>query len=239
MVTRKQKIIGWLRATRPQFLFAYIVLGLGGLFIGLALFKILPSVSYAFLSFTTIILSTIGIHFRDEAADWLDGFDIEYGGVGVIRKGILEAKSLQFWGRLLDMIAIGIAVVHAYLVPSLIYVIIPISLVIIGANYLTERVFLGHEFFPALSFAMSFLWVYLGQGWPFTTGILYFTLFAFTMVFALAPYQDIGDYETDKKSDKKTLTVKLGIDAVGQFSILIALLSLFLLYAAINAFLNP
>ncbi len=239
MVSRKQKTIGWIRAIRPQFLIAYVVLGLGGLFIGLALFRTLPSVWYALLSFTTIILATIGINFRDEAADWLDGFDKEYGGAGVIREGILAAEPLQLWGRLLDVIAMVIAVVQTIFVPTLIYVLIPIGLVIVGANYLTERIFLGHEFFPAFSFTMTFLWVYLGQGWPFTIGILYFTLFAFTLVFALVPYQDIGDYEADKKSGKKTLTVKLGLDKVGLFSILIALLSLFLLFAAIYAFLNP
>ncbi len=239
MTSRKQKTIGWIRAIRPQFLFAYVVLGLGGLFIGLALFRSLASILYAVLSFTTIILATIGINFRDEAADWLDGFDKEYGGAGVIREGILEVKPLQFWGRLLNVIAIGIAIVQTFFIPPLIYVLIPIGFVIIGSNYLTERIFLGHEIFPAFSFTMTFLWVYLGQGWPFTTGILYFTLFAFMLVFALVPFQDIGDYEADKKSGKKTLTVKLGLDKVGLFSIFIALLSLFLLFAAIYAFLNP
>ncbi|MEJ2252277.1 MAG: hypothetical protein P8Y70_19285, partial [Candidatus Lokiarchaeota archaeon] len=60
-----------------------------------------------------------------------------------------------------------------------------------------------------------------------------FVIFAFLLIFALVPYQDIGDYEVDLKSGKKTLTVKLGIDAVGQLSILIAVISIIFLYISI------
>ncbi|MEJ2277920.1 MAG: hypothetical protein P8Y70_09260 [Candidatus Lokiarchaeota archaeon] len=61
----------------------------------------------------------------------------------------------------------------------------------------------------------------------------FFVIFAFLLIFALVPYQDIGDYEADLKSGKKTLTVKLGIDAVGQLSILIAVISIIFLYISI------
>lgn len=56
---------------------------------------------------------------------------------------------------------------------------------------------------------------------------------------ALFPFcirdRDVGDYETDNKSGKKTLTVKFGVDRIGHLSILIALLSLIILYYAILA----
>ena len=158
---------------------------------------------------------------------------MEYGGTGVIREGILDAHSLQVSGRTLNVIGGALGAIQVFYAPQLLYLAIPIAFVILGANYLTERVPLGHEIMPAFAFAATFLWVYLAQGWSLTLGTLLFFLFAFAIVFALVPYQDIGDYEADKKSGKKTLTVKLGVDATGHFSILIALLSLIILYYAI------
>ncbi|HMF33949.1 MAG TPA: UbiA family prenyltransferase [Candidatus Lokiarchaeia archaeon] len=239
MPTKKQRIIGWIRAMRLHFLFAYVVLGLGGIFIGLAQFKILNSIPYALLSFAIIIIMCIGINYRDEAADWIDGYDAEIGGTGVIREGILEARPLQVSGRLLNTIAGGLAIIQIYFEPQLIYLAIPVAIMIIGSNYLTEKVTLGHELMPAFSFAATFLWVYLAQGWRLTQGTLLFFIFSFIIIFALVPYQDVGDYEADKKTGKKTLTVKLGIDKVGLFSIFIALVSLLFLYFAIYALLNP
>ncbi|HME54565.1 MAG TPA: UbiA family prenyltransferase [Candidatus Lokiarchaeia archaeon] len=235
MVTRKQKIIAWLKATRAQFLFAYFIISLGGIMVGFALYKFLPSFTIACLSFVTIIVAAIGINFRDEAADWITGYDAEHGGVGVIREGFLSAKSLEISGRFIDTIALILAFYQVILVPVLLYVFIPATILVLGANYLTEEIFLGHELSPALSFALSFIWVYLAQGWQLTLGILLFFLFVFVVVFALVPYQDIGDYESDKKTGKKTLTVKLGVDGVGQFSILMALMAMLLLYFSINA----
>ena len=84
-----------------------------------------------------------------------------------------------------------------------------------------------------MKLVLALLWVFLGQGWIFTISTLFFVIFAFLFVFALVPYQDVGDYEVDLKSGKKTLTVKLGIDAVGQVCIIIAVLSLIFLYLAI------
>jgi 4-hydroxybenzoate polyprenyltransferase len=57
-------------------------------------------------------------------------------------------------------------------------------------------------------------------------------------VLALVPYQDVVDYEVDSKTGKKTLTVKLGIDAVGQLSIIIGILSIIFLYLSILTFTN-
>ena len=53
------------------------------------------------------------------------------------------------------------------------------------------------------------------------------------ILFALIPYQDIGDVKVDTKTGKKTLTRKLGIDGVGQLSIFIGLISIAFLYLAI------
>jgi 1,4-dihydroxy-2-naphthoate octaprenyltransferase len=234
MVTRKEKNIAWLKATRPQFLFAYIVLGIGGIAIGKAQFKDLPSIEWLLYSFAVILLAAIGIHFRDEAADWISGFDKEHGGVGVIRDGILEASPLQNWGRALDIVAIGLALVQTWFTPILLVAVIPSIIIIVGSNYITERIPLGHEVTPALAFMLTLLWTYLGQGWQLTVGTALFAAFMFVLVFAIVPYQDVGDYEADKKTGKKTLTVKLGIDHVGLFSIFIALLALLVLFVAIN-----
>jgi 1,4-dihydroxy-2-naphthoate octaprenyltransferase len=234
MVTRKEKNIAWFKATRPQFLFAYIVLGIGGIALGTAQFRSLPSIEWLMYSFAVIILAAIGIHFRDEAADWIAGFDREHGGVGVIRDGILEAKPLQNWGRALDIVAIGLALVQTWFTPILLVAVIPSIIIIVGSNYITERIPLGHEVTPALAFMLTLLWTYLGQGWHFTIGTVLFVVFTFVIIFALVPYQDVGDYEADKQTGKKTLTVKLGIDHVGLFSILIALLAMLVLFAAIN-----
>ena len=112
MVTTKQQFIGWIRAMRIQFLFAYIILGIGGLVIGYIQFHIPIESVQATLSFVIIFISVIGINFRDEAADWLDGYDKIYGGAGVIREGLLTPKSLQITGRLLNLIGFLLAVLQ-------------------------------------------------------------------------------------------------------------------------------
>ncbi len=230
MVTTKQQFIGWIRAMRIQFLFAYIILGIGGLVIGYIQFHIPIESVQATLSFVIIFISVIGINFRDEAADWLDGYDKIYGGAGVIREGLLTPKSLQITGRLLNLIGFLLAVLQTWFKPQLIWLLVPIFLVVLGPNLLTEKITLGHELFPAFSFIASLLWTFLGQGWVLTAPTIWFSVFGFVMVFALVPYQDIGDYEADKKSGKKTLTVRLGIDGVGQLMIGVALISFVFLY---------
>ncbi|HME54573.1 MAG TPA: UbiA family prenyltransferase [Candidatus Lokiarchaeia archaeon] len=240
MNTKFLKIIGWVRATRPQFLVGYIGAGVIGLLIGFSQFKALPSIPFAVLDFVIVILSAIGVAFRDEAADWIAGYDLESGGVGVIREGIIDARPLQRVGRTLNIIAGGLAVYHFLLVHQLVYIGIPSAIFMIGTNYITERITLGHEIVAAFSFPAAFLLLYIGQGsWQLNLGTLLFAVFLFLLAFGLVPYQDIGDYEIDKKTGKKTLTVKLGIDRVGLFSITIVMVSTFVLTIAIWAFLNP
>jgi 4-hydroxybenzoate polyprenyltransferase len=232
MVTKKQKVIGWIKVLRPKFLISYILLGIGGIVIGIHAGNEINNPLLA-LSFITILLAGVGVHFRDEASDWLAGYDVESGGVGVIREGILGVKSLQNVGRILTGISLVFAILNVFLVWQLIFIIIPIAIVIVASNYLTERISLGHEIAPAFAYTMALLWVYMGQGWNITISTIWFATFAFLFVLALVPYQDVGDYKADLKSGKKTLTVKLGIDAVGQLSILIAVVSLIFLYLSI------
>ncbi|MFX1574880.1 MAG: hypothetical protein ACFFB0_19255 [Promethearchaeota archaeon] len=238
MVTKTQQVIGWIKALRPKFLVSYVLLGIGGIIVGITSSKNHIHIPFLVLSFLTIILAGVGVHFRDEASDWLAGYDVESGGVGVIREGILQVKPLQIVGRILTTISFGLAILHVFLVWQLIYIIIPIAIVIITSNYITEKISLGHEFGPAFAYSMALLWVYMGQGWVVTFSTICFVLFAFLLVFALVPYQDVGDYEADLKSGKKTLTVKIGIDAVGQLSILIAIISLIFLYISILTLAN-
>lgn len=238
MATKKQQVIGWIKAIRPKFLISYVVLGIGGLILGITQSGNQINIPLLSLSFFTIILGGVGVHYRDEASDWLAGYDIESGGVGVIREGILQVKPLQIVGRILTTISLGLAILQVFLVGQLIYIFIPILIVIVASNYITEKISLGHEFGPAFAYSMSLLWVFMGQGWVVKFSTISFVLFAFLFVFALVPYQDVGDYEADLKSGKKTLTVKLGIDAVGQVSILIAVISLIFLYITILTLAN-
>jgi 1,4-dihydroxy-2-naphthoate octaprenyltransferase len=235
MATKKQQAIGWIKAIRPKFLVSYVVLGIGGIVIGIHHPGNTINIVILILSFITIITAGIGVHYRDEAADWLAGYDLESGGVGVIRDGILKVKPLQIVGRILTVIALGFAVLQVFLTWlifltwQLIFIFIPLIPVIVFSNYVSERIILGHEASPAFAYSMALLWVFLAQGWSFTISTLYFVIFAFLFVFALVPYQDVGDYEVDLKTGKKTLTVKLGIDAVGQLCIIIAVISIILL----------
>jgi 1,4-dihydroxy-2-naphthoate octaprenyltransferase len=233
MATKKQQAIGWIKAIRPKFLISYVVLGIGGIIIGINHFGNQIDIFYLILSFVTIITAGISVHYRDEAADWLAGYDLESGGVGVIREGILKVKHLQIVGRILTVIALGFGIFQIFFVWELIYIFIPLVPIIVFSNYVSEKIPLGHEISPAFAYSMALLWVFLGQGWNFTISTFFFVIFAFLFVFALVPYQDVGDYEVDLKSGKKTLTVKLGIDAVGQVCIIIAVLSLIFLYLAI------
>lgn len=233
MVTKKQQVVGWIRALRPKFLVSYVLLGFGGIVMGIINPENELNITLLTLSFITIILAGIGVHYRDEASDWLAGYDIESGGVGVIREGILKVKHLQIVGRILTGISLGFAILQVFLVWQLIYIIVPIVIVIIISNYISEEVPLGHEIAPAFAYSMALLWVFMAQGWAVNFSTIWFVIFAFLFVLALVPYQDVGDYEADLKSGKKTLTVKLGVDAVGQLSILIAVISFIFLYLSI------
>ena len=239
MATKKQQAIGWIKAIRPKFLVSYVVLGIGGIIIGINHSGNTIDIFLLILSFITIIAAGIGVHYRDEAADWLAGYDLESGGVGVIRGGILKVKPLQIVGRILTLIALGFGIFQIIIVwqlfhsINLIYIFIPLVPVIVFSNFVSEKIPFGHELSPAFAYSMALLWVFLGQGWSFTISTLFFVIFAFLFVTALVPYQDVGDYEVDLKSGKKTLTVKLGIDAVGQVCIIIAVISLIFLYLSI------
>ncbi|MBN1786575.1 MAG: UbiA family prenyltransferase [Candidatus Methanofastidiosa archaeon] len=220
----------YLIATRPQFLFAYLMLSLGGIVIGVSQGFGPVKVNALVMSMSTVIIAAIGIHYRDEASDWDKGYDREVGGMGVIRNGTLSSPELRRWGVLLNLVAFALIAYQVIIIPELLIVGLPASIILMWPNYLTEEVTLGHEAIISFSFWATMMWVYLGQGWDLTMPTMAFSVFAFMLAFAITPYQDIGDYEADRKSGKKTLTVRLGIDGVGQLSIFIVLVSLFFLY---------
>ncbi|MFX0210216.1 MAG: hypothetical protein ACFFDT_29820, partial [Candidatus Hodarchaeota archaeon] len=179
------------------------------------------------------------VHYRDEAGDWAAGYDIEYGGMGVIREGTLSENTVRLLGRIISVITIVLAIIQAsYLFVSknesiLLIIGVPILFMIVFVNYLTEEIPLGHEIITAGSYLATFYWIYLAQAWSITTSVIFFSVFIYLIVFALIPYQDIGDMEVDAKTGKKTLTRELGVDGVGQLSIFIGLISFVFLYLAI------
>jgi len=231
--SKQQKIIGVIRVLRPQFLVAYVIVGFGGMAIGIAQGHELTNESLGLYAFLPIIITAMGVHLRDEAGDWITGYDKEHGGMGVIREGLFTVETIRIWGLMLTIIGILIGLIQATGSLIMFVVGIPMLIVIIFTNYLTEEVLFGHEIVTSSSYWGSFLWVYLAQKWPLTLSIFLFSLFIYMMVLALVPYQDIGDYEADARSGKKTLTVKLGLDGVGHLSIFIGLLGFIILYFAL------
>jgi 1,4-dihydroxy-2-naphthoate octaprenyltransferase len=228
----KKKIIGAIKVIRPHFIIAYFIVAYGGLIIGLAQgFSI--NISLAIFSYIGVGFAVVGINCRDEAFDWIAGYDVEYGGTGVIRDGIFKANTIKRWGIIFNLTAIILFLIQILMFPLLLIPFIPGLIIMIGSNYLTEKIFLGHELIPPISFWATMLWTYLGQGWGLTIPIILFSIFDYLMALTLVPYQDIGDYEADKKSGKKTLTVKLGLDRVGMLSIFIGLMAFIVLYMAI------
>lgn len=231
--TLKSKISGIVRLARPQFLAAYTIVGITGIVFGISRDREIMNAGSLFFGFLPILIAATGVHFRDEAGDWLAGYDKEHGGAGVIREGIFQEKTVRYSGFFLTAIAIVIGIFQAIQTPIIFLVGIPMLLIILFPNYLTEEVPLGHELVTASSYGGTFLWVYLYQGWPINLPIVFATIFIYLIVLALIPYQDIGDISADLKSGKKTLTVKLGLDEVGQLSIALALLSLLALCLAL------
>ncbi|MFX0123384.1 MAG: hypothetical protein ACFFAE_07065 [Candidatus Hodarchaeota archaeon] len=237
-VSINQKIFGLVRLARPQFLLAYLIVGIGGLVVG-AQEGVGIDLFVALYSIIVVLISAVGVHYRDEAGDWAAGYDIEYGGMGVIREGTLDENTVRLLGRIISSITIILAIIQAsYLFlskgqPALLIIGVPIFFMIVFVNYLTEEIPLGHEIITAGSYLATFYWIYLAQEWDITTSVLFFSVFVYLIVFALIPYQDIGDVEVDTKTGKKTLTRKLGIDGVGQLSIFIGLISFVFLYLAV------
>lgn len=232
------KILGLIKLARPQFLIAYFIIALGGLAQGLFQeFAIEPF--HAILAFVATLVSAIGVHYRDEAGDWASGYDLDIGGMGVIREGILDEHTVRRLGRIISAVSIFLGIFQALLLyidqnqPILIIIGVPIFLMIVFVNFLTEEIPLGHEIITAGSYLATFYWIYLSQNWVVNESVLLFSGFIYLVVFALIPYQDIGDIEADKKTGKKTLSAKLGIDGIGHLSIFIGLASLLLLYASL------
>jgi len=223
----------YLIATRPHFILAYLIISLGAVVMGSAQDFGPIDGNLLILSLATIIIAAIGVHFRDEASDWDNGYDFETGGMGVIRVGILAPYELRRWGIAFNVVAFLLIAYQVIIIPKLLFVAVPASVILIWPNFLTEEFLLGHELFTSFSYWTALMWTYLAQGWDITMSILVFSTFIFIITFALVPLQDIGDVEADKKSGKKTLAARLGIDAVGHLSIFVALFSLMILYYAI------
>jgi len=220
-------------ATRPQFIIAYLIISLGALVMGHAQGFDPIDTDLLLTSISTVIIAAIGIHYRDEASDWDNGYDIEIGGMGVIRNGKLNSRELRRVGVFFNLAAFALIAFQIYGDLELLWVAVPVSIILIWPNYLTEEVVMGHEVFTAFSYWAALMWVYIGQGWEITYPILMFSVFIYIIAFALVPLQDIGDVEADIKSGKKTLTVRLGVDGMGHLSIFVALFSLLFLYYTI------
>jgi len=238
-VSSNQKILGLIKLARPQFLIAYLIVGIGGIAFG-AHQGWNVDINVAIFTLVTVLLSAVGVHYRDEAGDWAAGYDVESGGMGVIREGTLSEDTVRLLGRIISVITIIIAIFHAlYLFltekqPSLLIIGVPIIVMIVFVNFLTEEIPLGHEIITTGSYLATFYWVYLAQAtWDITLSVLFFSAFIYLIVFALVPYQDIADLEVDAKSGKHTLSRKLGLDGVGHLSIFVGLISLLFLYLAL------
>jgi 4-hydroxybenzoate polyprenyltransferase len=237
-VTINQKILALIRLARPQFLIAYLIVGAGALVIG-EMKGLSINFPMAIFSVVLALVSAIGVHYRDEAGDWSSGYDIESGGMGVIREGTLSENTVRLLGRIISFITIAMGIFQAinlYIAenePILFIIGIPIFIMIIFVNFLTEEIPLGHEIITTGSYVATFYWIFFAQGWSLTTPVFYFSVFIYLIVFALVPYQDIADMEVDSKTGKQTLTRKLGLDGVGHLSIFVGLFSLVFLYIAL------
>ncbi len=231
--TKKKQFLGVIRLLRPQFILTHIIAGFGGLAVGLAYGFELTKDSLGLYAFVPIIIIGIGVHLRDEVADWTAGYDAEHGGMGIFREGLFHVKTVRAWGFLLSGIGIVIGLLQTIGTSVMLIVAIPACIVVIFANYLTEEIPYGHELIIGSVFWGVFMWMYLAQKWPLTLSIILFSLFIYILFVAMIPYQDIGDYEADLKSGKKTLTVELRIDGVGHLGIFVALFSLVVLYFAL------
>ena len=231
------KFTGYIKLMRPQFLIAYLIIALGALAQGLVQDFTIDPFHAVYAIFATL-MSAVGVHYRDEAGDWASGYDTEIGGMGVIRDGILAENTVRNAGRIITTIAIAIGIFQAYLLfsefeqISLFVIGVPILIVIVFVNFLTEEVPLGHEIFTTGSYLATFYWVYLSQNWIVNSSVILYSIFIFLVVFALVPYQDIADIESDKKTGKKTLSAKLGIDGMGHLCIFAGLIALLFLYAS-------
>lgn len=233
MPSRKQQLTGAFKLLRPQFLLAYTIVGIGGVTFGFVQLQIVPNLFVMLYAFIPLILAAMGVHLRNEAFDWLAGYDREHGGMGVIREGIFSPKQVKIAGTILIIAAFLMAIYQILGNLTLLFVATPMGAVIIYADYIGRQKAGLRELIIASSYWGSFLWIYLGVGWPITAAILVLSIFVFMIVFSLVPYQDIGDYQVDLQSGKTTLVVRLGLDKTGILCIFVALISLFFLYLGV------
>ena len=153
------KLLGFIKATRPQFLIAYVIIAFGALTQGVAENNTIDPL-IALFSILIALVSAIGVHYRDEAGDWASGYDKEIGGMGVIRDGILEENTLRLVGRVIS----GVTIVLGVLQASILYIThndlnlfiigLPIFIMIVLVNFLTEEIPLGHEVITAGSYPL-------------------------------------------------------------------------------------
>ena len=233
MTSRNSQIKGAIKLLRPQFLLAYSIVGIGGIIFGYVQIHLFPNLFLILYSFIPLLLAGMGVHLRNEAVDWMAGYDREHGGMGVIRDGIFSARRVKMAGIILIVPAFLIALLQIWWNWILLVVAIPMGLVIIFSDYIGARKAGIREVVIASSYWGSFMWLYIGQGWTITPAIWIISIFVLMIVFALVPYQDIGDYSADLKSGKRTLVVAVGLDKTGILCIFVALISLLFLYLGI------
>ena len=144
------KLIGLIKLARPQFLIAYLIIALGALAQGIRQdFAI--DIFHALFGILLVLVSAIGVHYRDEAGDWASGYDLEIGGMGVIRDGIMTEESVRLIGRIISAVTILLGILQAQLLLvnnnslGLFLIGVPIFFMIVFVNffasYLESRLF--------------------------------------------------------------------------------------------------
>jgi len=181
------------------------------------------------LGFAGLLFIVFACHFFDEVVDWKLGRDVNYGGMGIIRENMLTLSecygiAVSFLVPAIGCGVLAILEVGLGLIPFLV-----LGFILLATNHIHETLPLIHDYAISLAFATVFLGSFYMQHLTLTLSTILFALFIFFIIVGFIPWQDLADYEEDKKHNKKTIIVKFGYENAGRICILHGIIGLTIL----------
>ena len=220
----KRKLEGFIRGLRLQFATVWAMLCvLGAVHAGITNWTLFG------WSLFGLLMAVFACHFLDEAIDWRLGRDLNCGGMGIIREGIFkDTDCIKIAICFLCLAGVAASILFLYVGVWLLLFII-IGAFLLATNHIHETILLVHDYAISLAFVTAYLGSYFIQKNALTLESVLIGLFIFFIIVGFIPWQDLADYEEDKKHNKKTIIVGFGYENAGRICILHGIIGLTIL----------
>ena len=216
------KLVLWIKETRPQFLFLSVVLT----FLGTAIAWYHGSLNfgYALLAGFGLVLTHGSVNALNDYFDYKIGIDLNVkrtpfsGGSGLVPDGKLPLRQALWVGIITSLIALTIGIFFVIvngwqLIPLLIVaalIMVFYTPLILKTHWPEWSAGLGLGILPILG-------LYFVQRGEYDWVVLIASVPSFILVHNLLLLNEFPDVEADKKGGRKTTPVVFGLEAAGKF----------------------